>query len=168
MNLKYFSILTFVCAFFTLGCSSSSSDTQAYNCTLPCLQGAPTLSSTSVPSSTGGTINVTLNLSGNITDINRVDISLRNISSGNSAGSSSIFSPTTQVLTETITVVAGTPVSSYYPFVIIYTNSSDTSSRYYRESTVSTGQYTYYEIFNNVASQLFMLSPYAIPVFQVN
>lgn len=165
--MKYFSILTFISTFFTLGCSSSSSDTQAYNCTLPCLQGAPTLSSTSVPSATGGTIDVTLNLSGNITDIDRVDISLRNINSGNSAGSSSTFSPTTQILTETITVDSGTPVSSYYPFVIIYTTASNTSSRYYRETSISASEYTYYEIFNNNATQ-FMLSPYVIPVLQVN
>lgn len=167
MSIKYFSILSFLCSFFILGCSSSSPDTQAYSCTLPCLQGAPALSVASVSGATGGAIDVTLNFSGDITNINRVDISLRNVNSGNSAGSSSIFSPATQVLTETITVDSGTALSSYYPFVIIYTNASNTSSRYYRETGISTNEYTYYEIFNNVASQ-FMLSPYVIPVFQVN
>lgn len=92
---------------------------------------------------------------------------LRDINSGIDAGSSYIFNPATQTLTETITVASGTPVSSYYPFVIIYTTTSNTSSRYYKEPTVSTTQYTYYEILNNNASP-YMLSPYTIPVLQVN
>ena len=167
----YFSILTILSAFIINGCSSTSPDTVAYNCTLPCLGDAPTLSTSTIPSSTGGIIDVTLNFSGDITNINRVNISLRDINSGTSAGSSLIFTPTTQSLTETITIASGTPVSSYYPFVIIYTNANTntniTSTRYYRESTISTSQYTYYEILNNNPSQ-FMLSLYTIPLLQIN
>jgi len=164
---KYFSILTLISAIAMIGCSSSSPSTQVYSCTLPCLQVAPALSTTSILSATGGTIDVTLNFSGNIADINRVDIFLRDINSGNNAGFSYIFSPTTQILTETITIASGTPLSSYYPFIIIYTNTNNTSSQYYADTTISSNQYTYYEINNNNPSQL-MTSPFTIPIFQIN
>ena len=161
-------ILTILSPFFINGCSSSSSpETVSYNCTLPCLSAPPTLSSNNISSATGGAVDITLDFSGDIADISRVDITLRDINSGTSAGSSTLFTPTTQSLTENIVIASGVPVSSYYPFVIIYTNTSNTSTRYYRESTISTGQYTYYEIVNNNASQ-FMLSPYTIPLLQIN
>jgi len=165
---KIFSILIILSVYFINGCSDSSPETMSYTCTLPCLDSAPTLSIATISSATGGTVDVTLNFSGDITNINRVDIILRDINSGTSAGASAIFTPTTQNLTETITIASGISISSYYPFVIIYINTNNTSTRYYREPKISTSQYTYYEILDNNPSQFFMLSPFTVPILQVN
>lgn len=167
MNKTYSSIFAVLIALFVTACSSSSSDTQAYSCTLPCLEAAPAISTTSISSATGGIVDVTLNFSGNITDIDRVDIFLRDVSSGNNAGFIYVFTPTTQSLTESIPVVSGTTISSYYPYVVIYTTTNSTSSRYYSDSSLSSNQYIYYEIKNGNASQN-MISPYTIPMLQVN
>ena len=167
MYFKLLSITTILAAFFITGCGSSSSSTQSYSCSLPCLQVTPVISTTSISTATGGTVDVTLEFSGSITDIARVDIFLRDTNSGTNAGTSVTFSPATQTLTETITVNSGTPVGSYYPYVIIYTTASNTSSRYYRDISLSASQYAYYEINNDSASQL-MNSAFVIPMLLVN
>lgn len=169
-NIHNLPLLT--CAFLMLtGCSSSSSDsgtgTVAYNCTQTCLQSSPTLSTNTVSTATGGTVDVTLNFSGNVVDIERVDIFLRDVNSGNNAGTSMTFSPFSSSYTASITVNAGTAAGTYYPYVIIYMTTSNTNNRYYRDSSVSTSVYSFYEIENGSAQPL-MITPYSIPYLTVN
>ena len=165
-NIHYSTILT--CALLILtGCSSSGSDTVAYNCTQTCLQSSPTLSTNTVSTATGGTVDVTLNFAGDVANIQRVDIDLRDVNSGNNAGTSITLSPISSSLTESITVNSGTTVGTYYPYVTIFMTTSNTNNRYYRDSSVSTTQYSFYEIDNGSAQSL-MVAPYSIPYLTVN
>jgi len=167
MLIRHLAALT--CSFLILtGCSSSSdSDTVAYNCTQPCLQSSPTISTNTILSATGGTVDVTLNFVGNVADIERVDIFLSDVNSGNNVGTSMVFSPFSSIYTASITVNAGSAVGTYYPYVTIYMSASSTNNRYYRNPSVSTTSYSYYEIDNGVAQSL-MAPPFSIPFLNVN
>ena len=166
ISLRHMAILTCVYLILT-GCSSSDSDTVTYNCTQTCLQSSPTLSTNTISTATGGTVDVTLNFVGNVADIERIDISLRDVNSGNNAGTSMTFSPFSSSYTASLTVNAGTAAGTYYPYVTIFMSASNTNNRYYRDPSVSITSYSFYEIEDGSAQSL-MLSPYSIPYLTVN
>ena len=149
------------------GCGSDSSDNVTYSCTLPCLEVAPVISVNTLSSATGGTVDVTIQILGDVTELSSLNITLRSTTSALEAGSAVVFNPAQSLMTETITVNSGTTVGSYYPYVTFYVAApANTSSRYYLDSSTSSAQYTYYEITAGNASAA-AVSPFAIPVLQV-
>jgi len=150
-----------------LGCANDSSDSVTYSCELPCMDVAPIISTNAVSSATGGTVDVTIKILGELTELSSLNITLRSTTSGVTAGSVVVFNPTQSLLTESITVASGTTVGDYYPYISFFVAApSNTSSLYYLDTSKSSAQYTYYEITAGNSSAA-AVSPFSIPVLQV-
>lgn len=95
---RVFLLFSVVISYLTLlGCSDSSSDNIPYSCSLPCLEVTPVVSASTVSSSTGGTVDVTINILGDITQLSSLNITLRSTTSGHQLGSAVVFDPTQTV-----------------------------------------------------------------------
>ncbi len=138
-------------------------------CTLPCLAESPTLDTTSVLSATGGIVNLTFTLRGDVANVANVVVFLlsTNPLSTNQAGSATILFPTQAENTVAITVNAGTALDDYYPtFAITALSPTNSGSQYFLDPTKSSSRYTYVETVSGV-SNVPELTGFSIPVLKV-
>lgn len=168
MNRRFVFVGVSLVAFLMMsGCGGGSSDSATYSCTLPCLEVAPVISVNTVSSTTGGTVDVTIKILGDVTTLSSLNITLRSTTSGSAAGSAVVFSPTQSLMTETITVNSGTAAGAYYPYITFFVAApANTSNLYYLDPSKSSAKYTYYEITAGNPSAA-AVSPFVIPVLQV-
>lgn len=103
-----------------VSCSTSDGESDtAYPCAFPCLAIGPSLSTQTISSSTGGTVEVTLGVSG---DLEYVNVDLLQYQSGCNSASimpgGAVYNLVAGTkYTITITVPAGLPACQYYPNV---------------------------------------------------
>lgn len=160
-------IIMVIGALILAGCGGGSSDNTSYACTLPCLEIAPTLSTSTVSSATGGTVDVTVRLLGELTNIGSFNVSFSKIGSGNTVGLGVVWSPLQPDNVVSVTVNAGAEPGDYYPRIMFNAVSpNNTGSQYYMDSSKSSANYTYYEWVDGVASAA-AVTPFAIPVLQI-
>ncbi len=166
------SFLSFIMASILVavtGCETSSSvDTAPYSCSYPCFNSAPSVSTNTVSSATGGTVVIDVELNGDITNVASVFVYLADITSGSGAAlTGRVDNPTQSLNSISVTVPAGTAAGTYYPwFSVRYVNPSSSGGEYYLNSSVSSTNYTYYE-WTPSGNTLNMLSPFAISFVQV-
>ncbi|MCW8825710.1 MAG: hypothetical protein OQK78_04725 [Gammaproteobacteria bacterium] len=159
------SIAPFIGMMILVGCGGSSSDT-SYACTMPCLGSAPTLSTGTISSATGGTVDANLNLQGDLTKIDTVAVSLV-APGGTSMGLAVLSSPIVANNTVSMTVNSGTGVGDYFLRVTFRAVSpSNTGSMYYRNTSITSSSYTYYEWVEGVTTSN-MSTSFAIPKLEV-
>ncbi len=159
----------FAMSLMLTSCGSGDAAGEKVGCTIPCLAEAPMIDVSSVSSATGGAINVTVKIQGDITNINNITILLNTtkIDSGFPAGSGSVFNPPQATNTIAVTVEAGTAQGNYYPNISFTVESPPNSgNQYYIDPTKSESHYTYTEVVSGIASTP-ILTGFQVPVMVV-
>lgn len=147
-------------------CGGGGGSSPAFNCTIPCLAGSPTLSVSSVSSATGGTVTLEFTLTGDAENV-VVFLMSENPLSMNSAGNNFLTNVQGGVPQQIdIVVNAATPLDTYYPNIGVTANQLNTGSLHYLDPTKSSTAYTYNEVVSGNAS-VPVLSPYTIPKLTV-
>ena len=157
-------------------CESSSSggvnNTGPHSCNIPCLESVPTLDTTAVTSTSGGTVRVTFTLRGDITNVSNVGVILATTDLFSAtplppAGAGSINSPTQATNSVDITVNAGTATGTYFPWITITAISPNNSgSQYLLNPITSSTNYSYAETVSG-STPTPVVTNFTIPVLQV-
>lgn len=146
---------------------ASTTSTVSYECKLPCLKSDPTLSTGVVSSATGGVVDISFELDGDLTNIESVFVLLEPVGGGLSIGPGPLWSPIQSQNTVSITVDAGTALGDYYPrFSFKHVSPDNTGSQYYLDLSHSKTQYVYYEWLNGTSTTL-MQSPFNVPMLKI-
>ena len=152
------------------GCGGGGGGGDDVTCTIPCLEATPVVSINTIDSATGGNVDVSFIIKGDLTNVSNVSILLMAadiFSLTPPAGAGVVFNPTQANNTVTITVDAGTPSSTYYPHISITANSPvNSGNQYYIDPTKSQSNYTYVEVINGGGSTP-SLSSYVVPLISV-
>ena len=154
-----------------IGTSACTTDTGSpLTCTLPCIDSAPTLSASSIDSSTGGTVTVSFHINGSVTDIAAITVLMKstNATSINTIGGifdGMIISPASNNISATFNVSAGSTLDTYFPYISITTTNGD-GAQYYIDPTKSNSSYTYTEVIGSAAGTP-QLSNLTIPTVSV-
>ena len=155
-----------------VSCDTVDDDGPDYICNIPCLVGVPVVSTNSVSSATGGTIEVTLELTGDV-DFTGVGLSQFQFDC-----ESAPFLPGDGIYNAvggvqyvfTIIVPAGQEVCGYYPNVYIEPNSSEPYYGYYWRHTSQNNKYYYKEDYSDGVTHSGYgpaQTPYNVPVINI-
>lgn len=152
------------------GCGDDTSDLGGgiptagpITCNIPCITGSPILSTTSISSATGGSIDVTVTIDGNLSDVRRLDMYLLLPGDTVFVDYQINLSPSLQTNTYTLTVPAGTPTGTYYVEIGVGSTSGEgvMYSLYFGGST-----YTYTESLPSGGHNV-LVSEFTVPFITV-
>lgn len=156
-------------------CSSDSADSNGIgnsdpvNCNSPCLLETPTLDTNTIASSTGGTVNVSFTIKGDITNVDQIYIYVEPVDSSGGAGRLtyvSIPDPTLTSITSAINISAGSVTGEYYLQFYIATpvvNESAEDTVYKLDASISATHYSYEETVASV-TQNAVITDFVMPI----
>ena len=154
--------------FLLVGCGSDSGSD--VSCNLPCLESSPTVSIATINGATGGIVDISFNIKGDISNVNNVSIILISddiFSSLFAAGSGVVIAPIESANTVSILIDSGTQAGTYYPnFSITANTPGNTGNQYLIDPTKSQSKYTYVEVVNG-SSNIPTLTLFTVPKITV-
>lgn len=142
-------------------------------CSIPCVSSAPIADISTLSLSTGGTINVTYTLNGDITQVlsTRADIVGVPISLSIAALGTAATPPSSSTIVSTATIDAGgfggqPLIETHYPQIVVFANGGFDSSLLSINPALSTTHYTYTESIGGVQQES-QLTNYPVPKIEI-
>lgn len=162
------SILLLSTPFILIGCGSDSGSN--VSCNLPCLESSPTVSIATINGATGGNVDISFSIKGDLFNVNNVSIMLISddiFSTLPAAGFDVVIAPTASANTVNISINSGTQAGTYYPnFSITANTPGNTGNQYFIDPTKSQSKYTYVEVVNG-SSNTPALTLFTVPKITV-
>lgn len=138
-------------------------------CNMPCIDSEVTSSTSTVSTTTGGTVTISFHLNGDISEVSAVTAILSGTDVLNPVtpiGTGFSISPGSNDISMDISVNSGVATGEYYPHISVTSTATNTGSQYYIDPTKSTSNFTYNEVLNG-ASQTPQASSISIPKITV-